>query len=156
MKLGKRFPWSGAFKGDTMTNMKSLTRISFLAFLLFGLGGTSAFAQFLSGIEGTAKDQSGALIVGAKVTVTDTQIGVSKTTTTNQSGYFRIDSIAASTYTVKIEQTGFKAWDQKELTLQVGEIRTLPLFWRSDKHPSKSRWTPRMLLSTWSRPRPAP
>jgi hypothetical protein len=105
--------------------MKSLTRISFLAFLLFGLGGTSAFAQFLSGIEGTAKDQSGALIVGAKVTVTDTQIGVSKTTTTNQSGYFRIDSIAASTYTVKIEQTGFKAWDQKELTLQVGEIRTL-------------------------------
>ena len=108
-----------------MTNVKSARRIAVLAILLMSLGGLSAFAQFLSGIEGTVKDSSGALIAGAKVTVTDTRLGVAKSVTTNQAGYFRIDSIAASTYKVKIEMGGFKAWDQKDLVLQVGETRTL-------------------------------
>ncbi|MGA2807558.1 MAG: TonB-dependent receptor [Terracidiphilus sp.] len=107
-----------------MTNVKSARSILVLAILL-SLGGLSAFAQFLSGIEGTVKDSSGALIAGAKVTVTDTRLGVAKSVTTNQAGYFRIDSIAASAYKVKIEMSGFKAWDQKDLVLQVGETRTL-------------------------------
>jgi len=85
-----------------MTNMKSGTRIPFLVVLLLMVGGLPAFAQFLSGVEGTAHDQSGALIAGATVTLTDNRIGVVKTTTTNQAGYFRFDSIGASTYTVKV------------------------------------------------------
>ncbi|MBT9330099.1 TonB-dependent receptor [Paracidobacterium acidisoli] len=105
--------------------MRWVTRTALVLLFLAGLGASSAFAQFLSGIEGTVQDPSGAAIPGAKVTVTNTQIGVSRTITTNQAGYFRIDSIAASTYTVHIEANGFKAWDQKDLALQVGEIRTI-------------------------------
>jgi len=108
-----------------MTSARSVARGLFLVLLLFGFGGLLAHAQFLSGIEGTARDQSGAVVSGAKVTVTDTQIGVTKVTTTNQAGYFRIDSIAASTFTVQIQMNGFKTWDQKGLALQAGEIRTL-------------------------------
>ena len=92
--------------------------------LLLSLG-RSAFGQFLSGIEGTVKDPSGALIAGAKVTVTDIRLGVKKTDTTNDAGYFRIDSIEASTYTVQIRMNGFKIWEQTDLALQVGETRTL-------------------------------
>jgi aromatic ring hydroxylase len=98
-----------------MTSARSVARGLFLVLLLFGFGGLLAHAQFLSGIEGTARDQSGAVVSGAKVTVTDTQIGVTKVTTTNQAGYFRIDSIAASTFTVQIQMNGFKTWDQKGL-----------------------------------------
>jgi len=105
--------------------MKSLTRISILLLLLFGLGGKSAFAQFSSGIEGTVQDQSGATLPGAKVTVTDTRLGVERAVTSNQAGYFRVDSIAASVYNVRIEVAGFKTWEQKGLALQVGEIRTI-------------------------------
>jgi hypothetical protein len=112
-----------------MTSVKSATRISILVMLVLSLRGLSAFAQFSSpyssGIEGTLVDPSGALIPGATVTITDTRLGIVKTLTTNQAGYFRIDSIAASTYTVHIEMSGFKTWEQKDLTLQVGEIRTL-------------------------------
>jgi hypothetical protein len=106
-------------------SMKNLTRISILMMFLLSMGGASAFAQFLSGVEGTVQDSTGAAVPGAKVTITDTRLGVAKVITTNQSGYFRIDSIAASTYTVHIELAGFKSWDQKDLTLQVGETRTL-------------------------------
>jgi len=112
-----------------VTSVKSATRISILVMLVLSLRGSSAFAQFSSpyssGIEGTVVDPSGALISGATVTITDTRLGVVKTTTTNQAGYFRIDTIAASTYTVQIQVTAFKTWVQKGLTLQVGEIRTL-------------------------------
>ncbi len=108
-----------------MKSIRQSTRISVLVMLLLSLGGLSAFAQFSSGIEGTAHDTSGAAVAGATVTVTDTRLGVTKTTTTNEAGYFRIDSIAASTYTVEIQMAGFKTWRQSALSLQVGEIRTL-------------------------------
>lgn len=105
--------------------MRFSTRISILFMLLIGMGSVSAVAQFSSGIEGTVQDQSGASVSNAKVTITDLKLGVARTINSNQSGYFRIDSISASTYSVRIEAAGFKAWDQKDLTLQVGEIRTI-------------------------------
>jgi outer membrane receptor protein involved in Fe transport len=93
--------------------------------LLLGLGGASTFAQFSSGIEGIAHDTTGAVIAGARVTVTDTRLGVTRTVLTGQNGYFRVDSIAASTYTVEIQMAGFQTWKQDGLTLQIAEIRTL-------------------------------
>ncbi len=108
-----------------MKSMKYLTRTSTLVVLLLGLGGMPAFAQFSSGIEGTAHDPSGAAVSGATVTVTDTRLGVTKATTTSDAGYFRIDSIAASTYSVQIQMNGFETWKEPHLTLQVGEVRTI-------------------------------
>jgi hypothetical protein len=103
--------------------MKHLAKIFTLVLVL--LTGRSAFCQFVSGIEGTVQDQSGAAVAGATVTITDTRLGVTKTATANQTGYFRFDSIAASTYTVHVQATGFANWDQQNLVLQPGEIRTL-------------------------------
>jgi hypothetical protein len=108
-----------------MTSTKFLTRMLTLAILMASLGGMQAVAQFSSGIEGTVHDTTGAVVAGATVTVMDTRLGVSKETTTNQSGYFRIDSVAASTYSVHIQATGFETWVDSSLTLQVAEVRTL-------------------------------
>src|SRR5258708_15181079 len=99
---------SWIFEGGNMIDIRSATRISIFIILSLGLGGLSAFAQFSSGIEGIAHDQSGAVIAGATVTVTDIRLGVAKGTTTNDAGYFRIDSIAAATYSVEIKQSSFK------------------------------------------------
>ena len=103
--------------------MKHSGKIVILLLMVFS--GLSAFAQFLSGIEGTVQDQTGAAVPGARVTITDTRLGISKTVTTSQTGFFRFDSIAASTYTVHVEASTFTSWDQKDLNLQPGEIRTL-------------------------------
>ena len=99
--------------------------ITFTAILFMCLQGQHALAQFSSGIEGTVKEPSGSVVAGAKVTVTNTQQGVEKSATTNNSGYFRIASLAASTYTVQIAMSGFTSWKQNDLILQVGETRTL-------------------------------
>lgn len=93
--------------------------------LLFSLGGGTAFAQFSSGIEGIAHDSTGAVIAGAKITVTDTRLGVSREATTGQSGYFRMDNLAASTYTVEVQMAGFQTWKQDGLALQIAEVRNI-------------------------------
>jgi hypothetical protein len=108
-----------------MIDFKALNRMLLAGLLLLSLGGVTALAQFNSGVEGTAKDQSGAVVGGAKVTLTDTRLGVSKGTITNQDGYFHFDSIAASSYSLHIQMAGFKTYDQKDLVLQTGEIRTV-------------------------------
>ena len=108
-----------------MFSDKRARRLFATLLLLLGFGGASAFAQFSSGIEGIAHDTTGAVIAGAKVTVTDTRLGVSKIVVTGQNGYFRVDGIAASTYTVEIQMAGFQTWKQAGLTLQIAEIRTL-------------------------------
>ena len=107
------------------TSMNRWKRISTLLLFLFSLGGVNAFAQFSSGIEGITHDSTGAVIAKAKVTVTDIRLGVSKTVLTGDSGYFRIDGIAASTYNVEIQMAGFETWKQNGLALQIAEIRTI-------------------------------
>lgn len=108
-----------------MTSTSSLKRLFPLFLLLCMLKGSPALAQFSSGIEGTAHDTSGAVLAGAKIIVTDSRLGISKTTTSNDAGYFRIDSIAASKYTVEVQMSGFENWKQEGLALQVGEVRTI-------------------------------
>lgn len=106
-----------------MTN--TFRRLLTILLFLSGLGAWPAYAQFSSGIEGIVRDTSGAVIPGANVTLTDTRLGVSKVTHSGQDGYFRIDGMAASTYTVDIQMSGFQTWKQSGLTLQIAEIRTL-------------------------------
>ncbi len=108
-----------------MASARKLVRLFSLLLLLLTLRAVPAIAQFSSGIEGTARDTSGAVVAGAKVVITDTRLGISKETTSNDGGYFRIDSIAASTYTVEVRMSGFESWRQAGLALQVGEVRTL-------------------------------
>jgi len=132
-----------------MTSIRFAARASILAVLVLGLGGLSAFAQFSSGIEGTVTETSGAVVAGAKVSLKDVQIGVTKETTTNQSGYFRFDSIGASTYDVEVQLTGFKSWELKGLILQPGKSVLFLRCFRSDRCRSISRFRLQSQPSTW-------
>jgi hypothetical protein len=102
----------------------SIRRLLVVISVLY-LASLTAFGQFLSGVDGSVRDRTGALVAGAKVSITDNRTQVSKGTTTNEAGYFRIDSIAASTYTVRIEMSHFQTWEVKDLDVPVGQIRTV-------------------------------
>ncbi len=105
--------------------MKLCTRISIFLLLLFGLSGATAFAQFSSGIEGIVHDTTGAVIAKAKVTVTNTRLGVSNTVVSGDSGYFRIDGLPASAFDIQIQAAGFETWKQNGMALQIAEIHTI-------------------------------
>lgn len=108
-----------------MDAWRSVKKLLILSVLTGIIGAGVASAQFLSGIEGTVTDTTGAAIPGAKVSITNTQLGVTNTTTTNQDGYFHFSSIAASTYDIVVQMKGFQSWQQKDVAIQVGQTRTV-------------------------------
>ena len=85
-----------------------------------------AFAQDVQTkgmIGGLVTDPTGAAIPGAKITVSG-QTGV-RTGTTNDSGVFRIENLEPGTYTVRVEQTGFKSAVANNITVNVGRESTV-------------------------------
>jgi hypothetical protein len=70
----------------------------------------AAFAQSERGtIQGTVKDSSGALVVGARVTVTNTETNSAVNFTSNGSGDYTAPSLQAGNYNVRVEKEGFRA-----------------------------------------------
>lgn len=59
-------------------------------------------------ISGTVRDSTGAVIPGAKVTVTNTATGVVNNLTSNEAGEFTVPNLQVGTYSVAIEKPGFR------------------------------------------------
>ena len=78
--------------------------------LLVGVGCTaSVFAQATDGgINGKVVDESGAVISGASVKVTNMETGYSTTATADASGLFRINYLPVGKYSISAEASGFK------------------------------------------------
>jgi len=76
-------------------------------------------------IIGTASDPSGAGVPNAQVTATDTEKGVSQTTTTNDSGNYTLNNLTPGNYKVTVEAKGFKTFVQENLPVIVGSSTTL-------------------------------
>lgn len=68
-------------------------------------------------ILGTVKDPSGAVIPGAKVTLTNTDTGVTNTTTTSGTGSYQFLSLLQGHYSIQISAAGFQNEVLDNLTL---------------------------------------
>src|SRR6266403_69723 len=83
------------------------------------------FSQGSSGrILGTVTDQSGGVVAGATVTITDPERGVTKTLVTNEPGEYNAPTLNPGTYKVRVEAKGFKTVERQNVVLEVGrEVR---------------------------------
>jgi hypothetical protein len=80
--------------------------------------GASVRAQSILGIVlGTVRDKSGAVIPGAKVVITNTDLGTSQTIATNSRGNYTLVDVKAGHYLVRVSKTGFKTTVVSHLTL---------------------------------------
>src|SRR5690349_24456043 len=71
----------------------------------------------LGTIRGTVTDSSRALVVGASVTVLDSQTGATRQTKTNSSGEYQMFGLPSGNYTVKIAAPGMSTQDITGLVL---------------------------------------
>jgi len=95
-----------------------------LTSVLMLLVSTSAFAQSqaMNGlIEGVVKDSSGGVLPGVNVTVTNTSTGESKTIVTDAAGNYRAPLLSLGSYKVRVELSGFKAYERAGFTLSAGQ-----------------------------------
>ncbi|MDE3158881.1 MAG: carboxypeptidase regulatory-like domain-containing protein [Acidobacteriota bacterium] len=72
-------------------------------------------------ITGAVSDQTGGVLAGATVSVTDTQRGTSRTLTTDQAGAYNAPELTPGTYTVKAQYAGFKATERQNIVVEVGK-----------------------------------
>ncbi len=83
--------------------------LSALLVLMTLIAVTPLWAQKDAGaIVGLVRDSSGAVVTGAKVTVTDVERGIQLTFTTNEAGEYVASPLHIGRYTVTVEKPGFK------------------------------------------------
>lgn len=96
-------------------------RIVPFCILLLSLGSVEADAQATSRVAGVVKDQTAAIIAGAKVTLTNEATNVSVTTTTTSAGNYVFDGIIPGTYTVAVGASGFSTFSSRGNTLTIAQ-----------------------------------
>jgi hypothetical protein len=98
---------------------------STLRFMLLVLAAVvvPASAQSIYGeIRGTVSDPTGAVVIGATVTATNTGTGESRKVTTDAAGNYSIVNLEAGTYDVSIEQAGFRKSMVQKVILRAREV----------------------------------
>jgi len=101
--------------------LKKVAFSPFMTLLLVLVFAASAFSQTTASIQGTVSDQSGAAVVGAKVTVKNTALGIERTTQTNSTGSYEVPALPPGLYSVQVAISGFESQLAKDLALQVSQ-----------------------------------
>jgi iron complex outermembrane receptor protein len=89
--------------------------ISALSFLLCSLA-AAGWAQSPATLSGTVKDPTGAVVVQAVVSLTDTKTSTKKQTITNDAGAYSFTDLAPGDYMIEVSAPGFAAF-QKQVPL---------------------------------------
>src|ERR1700722_8290334 len=100
--------------------MKSIRRISSVAACLALLCAT-AWAQDTASITGTVTDASGAALPKAQVTVSNSEHGIHRVATSNDSGDYLFGSLPIGSYDLTVSAEGFKKYEARGVVLEVAE-----------------------------------
>ncbi len=85
-----------------------------------------AQSQAINGsIEGTVRDNSGGILPGVTVTMTNTDTGSTRVVVTNESGLYRALLLPLGTYTVSAELSGFKKYERAGILLSAGQAAVI-------------------------------
>jgi hypothetical protein len=81
---------------------------------------SATFAQVETAtISGVITDQSGGIVVGAEVRVTNSDTNITSIGTSNQFGVYLVTGLKPGRYRIKVEKQGFKGIDLTDLVLNV-------------------------------------
>src|SRR5438309_10112509 len=96
---------------------------AFFCLLVFSL---PSLAQTSFGrISGTVTDPGGAVLSGAPVVITNSETQASRTVNTNDSGFYSATNLPIGTYSVKVEQPGFRKQERSNVQVSADARLTL-------------------------------
>src|SRR5207237_3503423 len=75
-------------------------------------------------VSGTVRDSAEAFVSGAKVTITNTETGISKQVVTSPEGLYSFPALPIGPYRLSVDKEGFQTW-AGTLTLSVGQNVTV-------------------------------
>ena len=108
-----------------MNLSRNLLRSCLVAALILSLSAVTALAQQTRGtLRGVIKDEFGATIVGATVTITDAA-GAAKDATTGNDGAYVFAGLAPGKYTLTASAAGFAVAEETDVNITAGQRQTL-------------------------------
>lgn len=104
--------------------MKNMIRSIAISFVVIGALSLSVTAQNFKGtFVGKVSDPGGAVVPGAKVTVTQNGTNIARTVTTNDGGEYVVAQVQPGSYTIRIDAAGFKSAIDTDLVVETDETR---------------------------------
>ena len=108
---------------QTMTTLRNLIFAALATCLV-----SSSSAQQISGsIRGTVVDPTGAAVLGASVSATQTETGLNRIAMTDRSGEYVLVELPVGHYRLRVEGKGFQTYIQQGIILDVNETATVPV-----------------------------
>jgi hypothetical protein len=106
-------------------SMKTWLTCCSLGILILLLTASTAWAQATAQLNGTVRDESGAVLPGVTVTVTQTNTGLVRSTVTDETGAYLLTTLPTGPYRLEASLQGFKSYVQTGIVLQVGGTPTV-------------------------------
>ena len=102
-------------------------RLVGLCLVVFGVlaAAPDAWAQATAQINGTVRDDSGGVLPGVDVTVTQTDTGLTRSTVTDTEGAYVLTNLPLGPYRLDVMLAGFRPYQQTGIVLQVGSAPTI-------------------------------
>jgi len=113
--------------GDSVfTTLGLATLKSTLCLAVLLLVAISAIAQTSRGtVTGTVLDPTGAVIAGARVTLTGVETGVRLSTNSNDAGVYRFDAVDLGTYDLTVSLSGFSTYLSTHIGVEANRATTI-------------------------------
>jgi hypothetical protein len=97
---------------------------SLAMFVCFRLA-PSALAQYTTArLSGVITDSSGAVVVGATITIRDVGTGYTQTTSSTPAGQYAFPSLPVGNYQITVSMAGYTSYVQKGIVLSLGQAAT--------------------------------
>ncbi len=105
----------------------NVLRVLIALVLVVGLYPSAAAQDFRGAIGGTIKDESGGVLPGATVKVTNTSTNIATTVTTDGRGRYQVPYLISGVYSVTATLQGFETVETKGIEVRVGDSLTIDL-----------------------------
>ena len=103
----------------------ALIHLICLTILMVCLAGQAPGQTGTGSIAGAVRDPSGAVVPGATVTAIQVATNLSRTTTTNSTGYYHFPFLPPATYRIEAVMTGFEKFVRENVQIDVGLAATV-------------------------------
>src|SRR5687767_7463386 len=99
--------------------------LSALVLIILLAAPAAVWAQATAQLSGTVRDESGLVLPGVTVTVTQTETGFTRTVVSDDTGTYVLANLPLGPYRLEVSLQGFRTYVQTGIVLQVGGTPTL-------------------------------
>lgn len=102
---------------------KALSRLA-TAFTLLGFAALASAQMTRGSLGGTVRDDTGGVLPGVSVTITNEETGIARTVVTNAEGFYRAPALEPGKYTVSVQLSGFRRLERTAVQVLTNQETT--------------------------------